>query len=123
MRNSKEIQAEIDKLCLELKEAKLKESKEILWNNHSSDEMIGFCDIKKAKIILTALNNGERLLIEHEALGNYFVWMNPQRNRILVRNVIFDKKKEICEDDIMKFIVIYSGIWYIVNDDYEPILS
>ena len=120
MRKSDEILAQIQSLQKEYEKAKLEEKQILLWSNDTelyssnSPDVIGFFRLDKARIILTALNNGEALLIKHSRY-NYKVNMNYQKNRILVEST--DKSQFINEKNIMEFIVWGSGDWYILNEE------
>ena len=124
MRKPEDIQKEIDKLNLELAKSKEHHEYNLLCTDDWSDDMIGFFNMKKARIILTKLNEGAHLQIRHEACGTFNVYMNSQRNRISVEKVksngasieiINDSKELINEDTIESFIIGHAGNWYIKN--------
>jgi hypothetical protein len=104
-----EIEAQIEELKKQLKKSREHYQYTFLCNDSESDEMIGFFNIGKAKKILTALNNGHKLELRHSFHGIISVWMNPQRNRILV-------KPSHLEDSVMNFIIWCGGEWYIDNE-------
>lgn len=118
-RTPHQIQFDIDRLQKELAESKLANSKTLIHIDKPTSEMIGFFDIGKAKKILSNLNGGSILLLEHEYLGSYKVKLNPQLNRIIV-NAINDEKdnlENINENNIMDFIMWKGGIWYKLNNE------
>lgn len=102
---------------------------QFLCNSDFSDDMIGFFNMKKARTILTALQNGELLELRHDAYGTFRVRMNPQRDKILV----YKEGEEDCETkgisrynitkgisgyNIMSFIVWHAGSWFrVMHDD------
>ena len=108
MRNPEEIKKEIAKLELELKKSEEHYNWEWLVGSDEPGESIGFFNIAKTKTILNELYLGNRLQLRHDALGTFEVYMNPQRNRILL-----DVESEsVNENSIMSFIVWHSGDWY-----------
>ncbi len=135
-RKPADIQSQIDALNTELEESKKFHSMTLVWEERMTDfkspDSIGFFDIYKARIILDWLNKGREMRIEHEALGNYKVIMNQQRNRILVYNADGTELKtrayvndedgsckylpesRINEDTILSFIIWHAGKWYIL---------
>jgi len=142
MRKPEEIQKEIDKLNEELRKSKLENALTPLWTKKQNDEgwedpgRIGFFRLDKAKTILTALNEGKKLLIKHEAIGNFIVQMNGNGNVICVYNEdgselergcyngfknsssVLCYKPLINDNSIMSFIVWHAGDWYLINEEY-----
>lgn len=129
------IEKEILELKKQLKETKKHYQYEFLCGDNWSDEMIGFFNIGNTKKILTLLNEGRKLLYKHSVFGNYIVYMNQQRNRILVKNedgteletypfngfenssTIIVYKSPINEDTIISYIIWHSGDWYLKNEE------
>ncbi len=73
---------------------------------------IGFFDIENAKLIYQKLYEGQLLLYVHKIVGSYNVYMNPQRNRVLVEPT--DKNNNhIDESNIHSYIIWHYGSWYI----------
>lgn len=81
---------------------------EFICTSDTSRKMIGFFNIGNAEKILTLLNDGCKLQYRHGVFGNVNVWMNPERNRILV-----SENPTINEDNIMSYIVWCAGEWYL----------
>lgn len=73
---------------------------------------IGFFDIENAKLIYQKLYGGFTLLYVHQILGSYNVYMNPQRNRVLVEPVN-KENNDINESNIHSYIIWHYGFWYI----------
>ena len=126
-REPEEIEKEIKKLQIELVNSKLERQKILIWSdsNHDFEDRIGFFDLKKARIILTELVAGKKLLLEHQAFGTFSVYMNPQKNSILVYKKIKDKWEQsfrssdtdISSDNILSFVVWAAGDWFIYNEE------
>jgi hypothetical protein len=112
MRKPQEIVEEIRNLKKELKLSREYHEYVLLYADHQdAEDMICFFNMKKARVILTALVEEKQLQLRHEAYGNVNVYMNPQRNRILVINN--NNNKHISEDNILNFIIWSSGDWYL----------
>ena len=90
------------------KASKLHYQYESVCDDSFSDDMIGFFNLGNTRKILTLLYDGKKLQYRHEVYGIVEVYMNPQRNRILV-----SENKFITEDNIMSFIVWLVGKWYL----------
>jgi len=86
------------------------------------DEKIGFHNISKLRKVLTALYAGKKLLLEHSGVGNHYIFMNPQHNRISVECInTTDGHKCSClvnENNILCYMSNYPANWYIVDDNY-----
>lgn len=104
MRKPEEIRKEIKSLEKELSES-------IKQHQYRSVEAqglnIGFFNTPRALEILRLLYEGAELQYRHEYYGNADVYMNPQKNRILVENT-----KNFGEDIIMNEIVWDRGKWF-----------
>lgn len=129
MKRSEKLKIEITALTEERKKALKEESKVLIWKDDcrerkdsEKEETICFFNLSKARLLLTALNEGKALLLEHGAMGDYVVYMNPQRNRINVERQQKQRDHEINEDNVMSFIVWHAGDWYDVNPDIYPII-
>lgn len=105
------IQQKIDKLNDELILSKQFYKYDLICNSGWSDDMIGFFNLGNARKILTLLDNGEILQYRHFELGTVDVYMNPNRNRIIVSD-----NETINENNIMSFIIMYNGEWYLNNE-------
>jgi len=105
------IEQKIKELEKQLEISKNHYQYELVCTSDRSDEMIGSFNIGNAKKILTLLREGKRLQYRHEVFGDVDVWMNGQRNRILV-----SKNDEINESNIMSYIIWYVGNWYLNNE-------
>lgn len=110
MKRPEIIEKEIAELKNQLKKSKKHYQYELLCSDNWSDEMIGFFNIGNAKQILNTLNDGKRLQYRHSVFGDVDVWMNPQKNRILV-----SQNENINEGNIITYIVWHSGEWYVNN--------
>lgn len=120
MKKSEELKQKIDALKKEYDIAKQEESLELIWDDSRKGifktcEMVGFFNLTKARLILGHLDKGDVLMLDHQALGRYKVYMNPQRNRILVE-WFYGKEGTINEKNIEGFILWNSGNWYVIND-------
>lgn len=113
MRRPDEIRREIAELETELAESVMESEWKLLCKSDVEGDSIGFFNLKKARTILKYLYNGYRLQLRHEALGVYEVYMNPQRNRILLNA----ESESVNEESIMGFIVWHSGDWYVFNSE------
>jgi hypothetical protein len=102
------IEQRIEELKNQLQESKKYYQFELICTSKRSDKMIGFFNIRNGEKILTLLNDGSRLQYRHGVFGDVDVWMNPQRNRILV-----SKNNDINEDNIMSYIFWHTGEWYL----------
>lgn len=112
MKKPEKIEKEIAELQKQLEESKKHYQYELLCDNALwSDETIGFFNIGNAKKILKALTSGKKLQYRHGVYGYVDVWMNLQRNRILVSD-----NKNMNEDNIMDHIIWNSGEWYLNNE-------
>jgi len=121
MRKPNEIQKELDEITEKLKK-ELSESKAYHeWEklDCETDDTVGFHDLGKMRTILAFLYAGHTLKVHHGGFGDYAVYMNPQRNRILVDpikkicSVLINGKDEgITEEKILGFICNYPTIWY-----------
>ena len=98
----------VEELKKQLKESKKHYQFELICTSEWNDKMIGFFNIGNAEKILALLNNGSKLQYRHVVFGDVDVWMNPQRNRVLV-----SENKTINEDNIMSYIVWHTGEWYL----------
>ena len=103
-----EIEQEIEELKNKLKASKLHYQYEPVCDDSFSEDMIGFFNLGNTRKILKLLYDGKKLQYRHGVYGNVAVYMNPQRNRILV-----SENKFINEDNIMSFIVWLVGKWYL----------
>jgi len=125
------IEQKIEELKIQLEESKRHYQYEFVCNSDWSDEMIGFFNIGNAKKILSLLYEGKELQYRHAVFGNFIVYMNPQKNRILVKDENGERlesqsfngfvnsstvtvyKSPVNEDTIMSFIVWHTGGWYL----------
>lgn len=105
------IEQKIEELKIQLEKSKKHYQFEFICSSETEDDRIGFFNIGNARKILKLLNDGKMLQYRH-ILGDVDVWMNPNRNRILVSD-----NDNINEDNIMSYIVWYSGDWYINKMD------
>lgn len=111
MRRPEEIQADIDVLSEELRRSGIFYSWELFYTDedaYSDTEKIGFCYIGRAKKLLTALHEGKILRLVHGVFGSVELYMNQQRNRIVVGSSSY-----FHENNIMDFIVMHPGTWYV----------
>ena len=108
IRDPEKIKKEIAALELELKKSEEHNRWEYLTGSDEPGDAIGFFNLAKARLILTHLNQGERLQLRHDALGTYEVYMSPQGNRILLKK----ESEHVTENNIMGFIVWHAGDWY-----------
>jgi len=126
------IEKKIEELKKQLQESKRYYKYELICDRNSSDETIGFFDIGQAKKILTLLNDGKKLQYKHLVYGEFNVYMNPQRNGILVKNTddsdleyalyngcstVYVNKSPINENTIMSFIIGNYGEWYLDTEN------
>lgn len=58
--------------------------------------------------------NGDVLKYEHSVYGIYYVYMNMQRNRVLVKPLGI--RSNITEDNIFSFMLLHRGQWWQVLD-------
>ena len=125
------IEQKIEELKKQLNESKKHYQFELVCTSVWSDEMIGFFNIGNAKKIFTLLNEGKKLQYRHEVFGIFNVYMNPQRNRILVKNEDYSEletfvhngyenlssiicyKSPVNENTIMSYIIWHTGDWYL----------
>jgi hypothetical protein len=108
MENPKLIEQKIEDLKKQLQESKKHYQFELICTSKWSEEMIGFFNIGNAKRIFSLLNGGRKLQYRHGVFGDVDVWMNQQKNRILV-----SENNTIKEDNIMEYIIWYTGEWYL----------
>ena len=108
VRRPEEIQKEIEALSKELSKSKEKYEYRFLCDSHWSDDMIGFFNMSNGRKILELLNQGRELQYRHAVYGNVDVYMNPQRNRIIVSD-----NKDITEQNILTFVFWATGDWYL----------
>lgn len=119
MRTPVEIEKDIKKLNEELSRSKKFYEYKILideYDNRCINEMIGFFNIGKAKILLNELNKGSQLQFRRNDMGIFNVYMNPQRNRIFVscdKDSDKDSSSLFNENSVMEFIIWHPGDWYI----------
>ena len=102
------VEQRIKELKNQLQESKKHYQFELICTSEWSDKMIGFFNIGNTEKILTLLNDGSKLQYRHGVFGDVDVWMNPQRNRILV-----SKNNTINEDNIMSYIIWHTGDWFL----------
>lgn len=110
MEKSEEIRRKINELENMLKESITYHQYELVCSNKTTDDMIGIFNIGNIRKLLELLVNGRELQYRHSIYGNIDVWMNPQRNRILV-----SKNEGVNEDNIMSFMTHFVGEWYVKN--------
>lgn len=93
-----------------------------LWieeNDNKDDIYIGCFNISKMNEIMNALNSGQHLLYKHEqAINDYTVRMNPQKNRIVVET----EDDFINEDKIFHHMMNgVAGNWYTIEETIEKL--
>ena len=103
------IRAKIVLLEQALIESKKFHQYSLIINSQNNFEKIGFFKTGQMLQILELLYNGAKLQIRHEVYGEADVYMNPQKNRILVDS----KYKDINENNICNYIIWGYGEWYI----------
>lgn len=124
------IEQKIEELKKQLKESENHYHFQLVCNSNKRDEMIGLFNIGNTKKILNLLTEGRRLQYRH-SLGNYIVFMNQNKNRILVKNdddtelesipynefkntsTVIVYKSPINENTIMSYIIWGTGEWYL----------
>jgi hypothetical protein len=104
------IETKIKELQEQLKESKKYYQYKLLCDSSWSEEMIGFFNIGNTKKILTELHSGGKLQYRHSVFGDVDVYMNSQKNRIIV-----SENDVINEENIMSYIIWHTGIWYVNN--------
>lgn len=101
------IQKKIDLLTKQLIVSKKMYDMEHISTTGFSNDMIGFFNFANGRKILTLLQDGRKLEYSHGVYGNVDVWMNKQKNRILVSG-----NDGINESNILYFIFDFIGEWY-----------
>jgi hypothetical protein len=114
MRTPDEIENEISKLMQELIDSKEYYQYELICTigKGKESEKIGSFDIDSCKKILKKLYDNNILQYRHGLFKNVDVYMNPQKNRILV-----SKNDSINESNIISFMLWHPGDWYINNEE------
>lgn len=114
MRKPEEIKADIDVLLTELQHSTDFYQLEFLCGSTYADDTdkVGFFNLARTRTILRALNDGLTLLFRHGVYEDVTVKMNPQRNRILCET----KGNDISEDNIINFMILHPGDWFIVRE-------
>lgn len=121
MKKSEEIKEKIYLLEKAL-EAALEEEREkvYLWkaSDRFSCDKIGFWDMNKIRLFLTALNNGHTLRMIHASYGSWDVQMNSQKNRILVdyqQKLDGSRWTGPSEDNILNYVGQFPTTCYILE--------
>lgn len=109
----KEIEKKIEDLKIQLKESKKFYQYELIPYKETEEDF-GFFKISHAKKILKLLHEGKKLQYRHGLYKDVDVFMNPQKNRILVSGNEY-VREDINEDNIMTFIIWVNGDWYLKN--------
>lgn len=118
MKKSEQIKNQIASLEKELQKALEEErEKKYLWKaaDKWSHDMIGFWDMHRVRLFLTALRDGHTLRMTHEVFGEWDVKMNSQKNRILVDYQIPKYSIGPSEDNILNYAAIYPTSCYILE--------
>lgn len=111
MKRPEVIEKEIEELKKQLEKSKEYYQYEFVCNSDWSDDMIGSFNMGNGRKVITLLNNGYELQYRHNVYGNVNVWMNPQKNRILV-----SENDNIKEKNILTFMFCASGEWWIKTE-------
>ena len=112
MRKPEKIEYDIAQLEKELEKSKEFHNFILVCDSSTTNDVIGFFNMGNMRLILNMLHDGRHLQYRHAAFGKVDVWMNPQRNRILVSN----DNDSFSEDNIIKFMCSGTGEWWIDNE-------
>jgi len=111
IRTKEDIQEDIDKLKVELEKSIKYYEYDFVCSEQSIGESIGCFNIGNTKKLLKLLYDGSTLQFRHGFYKTVDVWMNPQRNRIII-----SENDKLNEDNIISFMLWHSGSWFKKND-------